>query len=175
MRKGVHQFGNNVTCIRLLNMERVDRRMKQNDFEDRSGMVHPRLSQQPIPLTVLACSQNGLRYDGARWLIHLKQDELYSLQELQRNTSFSEDDRLLRIVTGSLAEREESLPSLTNIDEDEAFIRRIEHVMYSLPYDLTPLVGCEQEQTAIHNLLIRPHVRLLTLTGTGGIGKTRLA
>ncbi len=45
----------------------------------------------------------------------------------------------------------------------------------NLPTPLTTLIGREQEVTAVCLLLHRPQVRLVTLTGTAGVGKTRLA
>ena len=48
-------------------------------------------------------------------------------------------------------------------------------VMPALPVSLTQLVGREHEVMEIQALLSRPNVRLLTLTGTAGVGKTRLA
>jgi predicted ATPase len=45
----------------------------------------------------------------------------------------------------------------------------------NLPIQPTPLLGREREVAEIAGLLRREDVRLLTLTGTGGTGKTRLA
>ena len=45
----------------------------------------------------------------------------------------------------------------------------------SLPATSTSLLGREQDIAAISTLLATPEVRLVTLTGAGGIGKTRLA
>ena len=45
----------------------------------------------------------------------------------------------------------------------------------SLPVPTTPLVGREGEVAELAALLVSPEVRLVTLTGPGGSGKTRLA
>src|SRR5437763_7778686 len=45
---------------------------------------------------------------------------------------------------------------------------------HNLPVQPTPLIGREREVVAVQQLLLREDVRLLTLTGPGGSGKTRL-
>jgi predicted ATPase/predicted Ser/Thr protein kinase len=46
---------------------------------------------------------------------------------------------------------------------------------HNLPAQLTSLVGREAEVATVQQLLLAEHLRLVTLTGAGGIGKTRLA
>src|SRR2546428_8333687 len=51
----------------------------------------------------------------------------------------------------------------------------VQLVTHALPVPFQFVDGREHEVQAIHALLLRPDVRLLTLTGTAGVGKTRLA
>ncbi|CAN5838823.1 hypothetical protein BH24CHL3_BH24CHL3_01230 [soil metagenome] len=44
-----------------------------------------------------------------------------------------------------------------------------------IPHPLTPLVGRAREVETSLDFLAKPELRLLTLTGPGGVGKTRLA
>lgn len=46
---------------------------------------------------------------------------------------------------------------------------------HNLPAQLAPLIGRQQEQQELLHLLTDPAIRLLTLLGAGGIGKTHLA
>lgn len=44
-----------------------------------------------------------------------------------------------------------------------------------LPHPPNPLVGREREINALYNLLSQPDTQLITVTGPGGVGKTRVA
>src|SRR5258707_1194036 len=54
-------------------------------------------------------------------------------------------------------------------------VKHLELRASNLPVSRTGFVGREKEAAAAGELLLRPDVRLVTVTGPGGIGKTRLA
>jgi predicted ATPase len=70
-----------------------------------------------------------------------------------------------------------AMPTETSIQAGEA--RSVLRGSYEdaphLPVPITPLIGRAHEPQRARTRLLRPEVRLLTLTGTPGVGKTRLA
>jgi predicted ATPase len=57
----------------------------------------------------------------------------------------------------------------------EAPSRHLAPRLNTLPNQATAFIGREREVSAVKELLLREDVRVVTLTGLGGIGKTRLA
>src|SRR5262249_38275502 len=87
----------------------------------------------------------GLRYLGE-----------YHLKDIQR------PERVFQLVIDGLPDK---FPPLRTLDAQPN----------NLPVQTTTLIGREREVAEFTRLLLRDDVRLLTLTGPGGVGKTRLA
>ena len=61
------------------------------------------------------------------------------------------------------------------LPDDFPPLRTLDAFPNNLPLQATPLLGREREVGAVRRQLVGPDVRLLPLTGVGGVGKTRLA
>jgi predicted ATPase len=64
---------------------------------------------------------------------------------------------------------------ITGLPVDFPPLKSLNNRPNNLPFQLTQLIGREQDVATALNFLRREEVRLLNLTGPGGIGKTRLA
>ncbi len=64
--------------------------------------------------------------------------------------------------------------SVAELDDEFPPLRSLESHTTNLPLQPTPLVGREREIEELADLLRRPQTRIVSLTGTGGTGKTRL-
>ena len=65
-------------------------------------------------------------------------------------------------------------PAAAELDGEFPPPRSLETYTTNLPLQPTPLVGREREIQELADLLRRPQTRIVSLTGTGGTGKTRL-
>jgi predicted ATPase len=102
----------------------------------------------------------------AEMLARIRDDDELSYQR------FSAADELQRLVENDLAvllsERFSRAPSRDEAAEEAALAG-------ALPVPATPLLGRDREAAAVADLVRGEGVRLITLTGPGGVGKSRLA
>jgi eukaryotic-like serine/threonine-protein kinase len=107
-----------------------------------------------------------------------------SLRERVTSISPSVEQVILKALAKDPHQRFEHIRDFAQALEEASMVESPEHTLplktaaayfSNLPAQLTSLIGREREVTAVRDLLQRPDVRLVTLTGTGGIGKTRLS
>ena len=79
-----------------------------------------------------------------------------------------------RIRTGDVSRSAEAQGS-QGVEELSPAPPRLSAPRHNLPTQTTPFIGREAEVAELTQLLARPDLRLLTIVGPGGMGKTRLA
>jgi predicted ATPase/class 3 adenylate cyclase len=115
---------------------------------------------------ILAAGHGGqiLLSQAVERLVEDRFPEGSALRDLgeRRLKDLDRPERLFQLVADGL---ETDFPPLLTLDARP----------HNLPAQATPLVGREAELKAVRDLVLRQDTRLVTLTGPGGIGKTRIA
>jgi transcriptional regulator with XRE-family HTH domain len=106
----------------------------------------------------------------------LSRKAISMLERGERNRPYPHTVRSLAEALGlSEGERSSLLASVPRRDTVSAAAPATDSGLELVPVPSTPLVGRERELKELRGFLGHPQTRLLTLTGTGGVGKTRLA
>jgi len=85
----------------------------------------------------------------------------------------AEDNGAAGVSANLASVLEEAVPGIPREDERLVLAQHVPG-RYYLPLPRTPLIGRERELRTVRHLLRSPATGLVTLTGTGGCGKTRL-
>ncbi|MDF3313505.1 protein kinase [Rhodococcus sp. T2V] len=125
----------------------------------------PDLRQNGIPEAVCATIESAMARDPATRPTATALGQ--QLQQLQRALGYSVEEMALRPQPGEQQERPAAAPAaVPHVDLARGHTG-------DLPFELTSFVGRRAQLTNVRNVLSGS--RLVTLTGIGGVGKTRLA
>ncbi|MGW3966967.1 ATP-binding protein [Amycolatopsis sp. NPDC005003] len=101
-----------------------------------------------------------------------------AIGEIERGATRRPQRETLRALTGALGltpEEQEAFARSARTAPPPDTRRRRTAVRPALPAPVTSIVGRSEDLAAVLRLVQDPPVRLVTITGTGGVGKTRLA
>jgi predicted ATPase/DNA-binding XRE family transcriptional regulator len=139
----------------LLRRYRQEAGLSQEDLAERAGM-----SSQAI----------GALERGDR-----KRPYPITVRRLADALDLASDERAALIVAARPSATASPAASVDTAPIQKWQVITTDPVADDLPPQLTSLLGRERQEAAVAQLLQQPDVRLVTLTGPGGVGKTRLA
>ena len=115
-----------------------------------------------------------LEHDPLREQAHLRLMRLLAGAG-QRSAALTQYETLRRLLADELGVA--PAPETTLLSEQIRTLAAAQHSSptHNLPPSFTRFIGRAQEQSRIKDLLAAGETRVLTLTGPGGVGKTRLA
>ncbi len=146
-------FGQAVSFGARLRRLREAAGLTQEELADRAG-----LSRKAISLL-----ERGER----------KRPYPHTVRSLADALSLPEDERASLLA--AVPRRERGDTALYRPEEEPSLTALAADLVPTLPAPPTPLVGRQRDLEEVGGFLGHPQTRLLTLTGTGGVGKTRLA
>lgn len=145
----------------------ADNYTQQENFEQaekiaRRQLTIDNLREKAHRQLMLVLTRNGRRPAA---LTHYQTLRQLLQDELQIEPSAETEALAAAIRTGTLPAKGKGQEAAGN-----------ENVLpHNLPPQATPFIGRQVELSALDRFLAEPNVRLVTITGPGGIGKTRLA
>jgi predicted ATPase len=110
--------------------------------------------------TTLTAPRHTVSADEVQAALALLREEFLAGVQVRKAPAFRQWVAEQRQALATLRIQAQTMPSLVN---------------HNLPNQLTPFLGREQEISEICHFLGRVDYRLLTIVGSGGVGKTRLA
>ncbi len=117
----------------------------------------------------------GLSQERLAQLAGLSARGISDLERGARTAPRLETVRLLADGLGLDQDQRDALIAARNLASAGLQENPAAPVRATLPVPSTPLVGREREVKTVVDMLSKEGVRLVTLTGAGGVGKTRLA
>lgn len=160
-------------------------RAKLGQYRRALGVTQKQLAHElGLNPTVLSHKLNEtddmrLTYLEAKAIVKL----LARWQAISRRSQAVELLGLMNLKPNAFTDAEWASPPLSSLEADTSPVQASAPAALvatpsppdTLPTPVTPLIGREALVASLHERLSDPQVRLLTLTGAGGIGKTRLA
>jgi predicted ATPase len=157
--------------------------------EERAQVAH---RSAPAKLEPAACYADDRVRDGAAFGTLLRRCRLAAglthetlaeraalsaraISDLERGVTRAPRSDTLALLVNALPLSDEERSALAAAARTQPSAPSISEPRHNLPGALTSFIGRKRELEVAHSLLRRPDVRLLTMTGPAGAGKTRLA